>query len=743
MLEPISDTKKNLGSKSVSVIAVTAKRNLSLAIYGLIPNFRSTVKMHPWETGAYVVIILGALLARLWDLGSRAIHHDESLHAFYAWSFASGHGYEHNPMMHGPFQIEASGLIFRMLGDSDFTARILYVIAGTILVGMPILLRKRLGSLGSLFSSVMLAISPTMLYFSRFARNDILIGVWTLGLVVCIWRYIDEGKNRYLYIAAILLSLAFSTKETAYLITVTLGIYLVMIRLSQTWPSIRNKIVFGQVSPPFAVYIILAGLISSISRILNHSRESRHAGLLVMLITLTLPLWAAALSVFQNTPLLSWSNLILATPVDGGGPIGAPLRGGNVLATYFLVVLGLAAVYLGWRWRWAIWWRYTAIFYSIFVILYTALFSNPNGLGSGLWQSLGCWVVQQGEARGSQPWYYYFLLGSIYEYLPIILSVVGAIYYLRRKDALGRFLVFWAIFTLGIYTVASEKMPWLLVNITLPIIILAGKFLGELVGRIDWRRVVRGRELTFAACVPLLAIMLYVAAFYNVSDWRLLDTLLVVSALGGAIGLTTMCGFMSREIEGRNLVALITLPLVFILLVLTIRTGWNVAYKNGDVPVEMLVYTQTTPDLARLAALLKEPGNAVTVTIDSTNGFNWPWHWYLRNNDRVNFVSYDGASLDNPPDDSVLVIHSKNQVKNDSVLLKHYSEGKSIKHRWWFPESYRGLTPAKFLRGLVDRESWRTAKDYFLHRKIDSALGSEDAYVYFPRGSSTTFEVSH
>jgi uncharacterized protein (TIGR03663 family) len=377
------------------------------------------------------------------------------------------------------------------------------------------------------------------------------------------------------------------------------------------------------------------------------------------------------------------------------------------------------------------------------VILYTALFSNPNGLGSGLWQSLGYWVVQQGEARGSQPWYYYFLLGSIYEYLPIILSVVGAIYYLRRKDALGRFLVFWAIFTLGIYTVASEKMPWLLVNITLPIIILAGKFLGELVGRIDWRRVVRGRELTFAACVPLLAIMLYVAAFYNVSDWRLLDTLLVVSALGGAIGLTTMCGFMSREIEGRNLVALITLPLVFILLVLTIRTGWNVAYKNGDVPVEMLVYTQTTPDLARLAALLKEPGNAVTVTIDSTNGFNWPWHWYLRNNDRVNFVSYDGASLDNPPDDSVLVIHSKNQVKNDSVLLKHYSEGKSIKHRWWFPESYRGLTPAKFLRGLVDRESWRTAKDYFLHRKIDSALGSEDAYVYFPRGSSTTFEVSH
>ena len=739
----MSDLKKNLDFKFVAVIAGTVKGNLSLRVCDLISNLKSTLIAHPWETGAYVIIVLVALLARLWDLGSRAIHHDESLHAFYSWSFASGHGYEHNPMMHGPFQIEASGLIFQMFGDSDFTARILYVIAGTILVGMPILLRRRLGSLGSLFSSIMLAISPTMLYFSRFARNDILVVVWTFGLVVCIWRYIDEGKNRYLYVAAILLSLAFCTKETAYLITATLGAYLVLIRLSQTWPSARSKIVFGQVSPPFAVYIIVSSIISSVSRILDHSRESRHTGFLIMLTTLTLPLWAAALSLFQNTPLLNWSNLVLAAPVDGGGPIGAPLRGGNVLAAYFLVVLGLVAAYLGWRWRWAIWWRLTAIFYSIFFILYTTLFSNPNGLGSGLWQSLGYWVVQQGEARGNQPWYYYFLLGPIYEYLPIILSVAGTIYYLRRKDSMGRFLVFWAISTLALYTIASEKMPWLLVNITLPAIILAGKFLGEIVGRVEWRRVGRGREIALTASVPMLIIMIYIVAFYNVPTWQLSDTLLIAGALTGAIGLIIAGGFMVQKIERKNLAALIVLPLVCILLILTVRTGWNLSYNNGDVPIEMLVYTQTTPDLARLADSLEESDTTVTVIIDSTNGFNWPWHWYLRNNDRASFISYDSSSLDNPPDASVLVIHSNNQTTNDPILLEQYGEGTPIKHRWWFPESYRGLTPEKLLKGLVNRDSWRIAKDYFLHRKLHSSIGSEGAYVYFARGFSSTFRASH
>ena len=132
-----------------------------------------TTNVARWEFVAYGLLLATALGMRLWDLGTRAMHHDESLHALYSFNLSVGDGYIHNPMMHGPFQMEATAGIFYVLGDSEFTARLLYALAGTALVAMPLLLRSRLGTLGALLTSVMLAFSPALLYFSRFARNDI------------------------------------------------------------------------------------------------------------------------------------------------------------------------------------------------------------------------------------------------------------------------------------------------------------------------------------------------------------------------------------------------------------------------------------------------------------------------------------------------------------------------------------------------------------------------------------------
>src|SRR5262245_15722728 len=43
-----------------------------------------------WEVAAYVALLVSAAILRFYDLGARAIHHDESLHAFYAWQFSNG-----------------------------------------------------------------------------------------------------------------------------------------------------------------------------------------------------------------------------------------------------------------------------------------------------------------------------------------------------------------------------------------------------------------------------------------------------------------------------------------------------------------------------------------------------------------------------------------------------------------------------------------------------------------------------
>ncbi len=116
-----------------------------------------SINVSKWELVAYGLLLATALGMRLWDLGARAMHHDESLHSLYSFNLSVGDGYTHNPMMHGPFQMEATAGIFFLLGDGEFTARLLYAVAGTALVAMPFLLRSRLGTLGALITSVLLA----------------------------------------------------------------------------------------------------------------------------------------------------------------------------------------------------------------------------------------------------------------------------------------------------------------------------------------------------------------------------------------------------------------------------------------------------------------------------------------------------------------------------------------------------------------------------------------------------------
>ena len=716
----------------------------------LYPQALQWARSNRWELAVYSGLVLLAAVMRLWDLGSRAMHHDESLHAWFSWNLSIGNGYAHQPLMHGPLQMEGMAAVFLLFGDSDYTARLLYAVAGTALVGLPLLLRARLGRLGGLFVSAMLALSPTLLYFSRFARNDILMALWTLGLVICMWRYIDEGRNRYLYVAAGLLALAFATKETAFIVTFTLGLYLVLVVTARSWPVIRQGVTVGEVSPPAALMRLAAGAASAMSRGLKMGAVSRDARFLVLLVTLSLPLGAALFGLLQGTPLLSWSGLVLINDEGARGAIGAPARGGLVVAGLVVVALVWISVLMGGRWTRSVWWRYAVVFYAIFILLYTTFFTNIVGIGSGMWQSLGYWLVQQGEGRGGQPWYYYMILVSVYEFLPLVLAVAGGFYYLRRSDRFGHFLVFWAVTTFVLYTIASEKMPWLLVNITMPVILLAGRYVGELMEGIEWRRVLSGGGILLLGAVPLFAALFWRLAFFAVDEWRLVDAIVLVATVAIAIAIAVLyLGVdIARRIGRRNFVAMATVPIAVILLALSVRAAWYASYRHGDIPVEMLVYTQTSPDIARLVRLVEQVGEAtgdatgVPITIDGTSGFHWPWWWYLRHYTAVGYPTYENAPPTEPPESSVLLVHSRNQPEAEPVLGDRFTGGTRIKHRWWFPENYRGLTVGKVLRGLVDRGTWRRAVDYFLYRELGSPLGSEDAFVYFSPDFPSRFKTS-
>ncbi len=683
------------------------------------------------ELVAYPVLVVAALVARLWDLGSRAMHHDESLHALYSYNLAVGDGYRHDPMMHGPFQMEATAGIFLLLGDSDFTARLLYALAGTALVALPFFLRNRLGRTGALLVAVMLAASPAMFYFSRFARNDILVAVWTLGLVIAMWRYLDEGKTRYLFWVSGLLALAFATKESAYVITTILGSYLLVEILSNNWTSITGLVRVGESNPLQALGQLVGGAWQTLQRGLRFENPSRQASLFVLLFTLSLPLGAALISFVQDTPLLDWTGVVLTSPI-GSPTIGAPSdRGGIVIAAVTIGFLLWVSTIVGSKWAGMVWWKCAAIFGVVWVLLYSTFFTNPLGIGSGIWQSLGYWIVQQDVARGNQPLYYYLVITPLYEFLPLVFAVAGGIFYWRRRDRFGLFLVFWSIATFLLYTYITEKMPWLLVNLALPLIVLAGKFLGDVVEGIQWRRVWRRGG---ALIVP--GTLLFVAAFWllafsePVGREGYLGLLATVAAIAGLAALGYL---VLRWVGARNFWSVAAVTFALLLLALTVRATWHAAYRNGDTPVEMLVYTQTSPDLAnvyrQIVNNLDETDGPTTITIDGTGGFSWPWAWYLRGRSGVGYAGYS-EPITEAPDAEILLLNADNRPRSDDVLADQYGTGVRIPHRWWFPENYRGLTLGKLAGAAVDRDSWRTVMDYFLFRELSTSLGSSDVVVY-------------
>ena len=84
-----------------------------------------------WETILVAALTALTLISRLWELGARVMSHDESLHVYFSWLLATGKGFAHNPMMHGPFLFEATALMDFLFGANDFTSRLVPVILGT------------------------------------------------------------------------------------------------------------------------------------------------------------------------------------------------------------------------------------------------------------------------------------------------------------------------------------------------------------------------------------------------------------------------------------------------------------------------------------------------------------------------------------------------------------------------------------------------------------------------------------
>ena len=561
-----------------------------------------------YENLFWVAVFATAIFTRFWDLGSRGIHHDESLHANFSYVLYIGNGYVHDPMMHGPLQFHLISFMFWLFGATDATARFASVFSGIFVVMSPFFLRRQMGRVPAMVAAFLLLISPGILYFSRMAREDSIFSAMEMIMLVGLWRFISMRKPGDFILFCAGLSLMFTIKETAFLTAAILGIFFLVLFAYQAGYAILAALGGYLVAAGgFFMFVnsgMKAGTIAGLPNIPNPGPDTNiimtfankfvtHPLIYgeVLLFALFVLAVVFLLRMQRNSPVATAysdaepirrrarpaiapetieearaqgaipsraarASTLASTPVSANGKETRhahddEIEADNIQRTYDDDAFEAQEVWDASKLQPAqgsVLGRYQPgsiphligalfsrprilligflVFSVIFLVFYTVFFTDiPRGILSGVFASLGYWMGQHDVRRGDQPWFYYFLLIPLYEPVAVFFSLVGTIFFswrgvrwlmrrrngeLRRGEAAPRtlglfntdrpvpfasfsaflplFLIVWLVGTVGVYSWAGEKMPWLMMHMTRPAIFLSALFIGALIVSLLRRR---------------------------------------------------------------------------------------------------------------------------------------------------------------------------------------------------------------------------------------------------------------
>ncbi|BBB49266.1 flippase activity-associated protein Agl23 [Pelolinea submarina] len=435
------------------------------------------------------IIIILTIITRLYNLDARVMAHDEVNHVVPSFDLYSGRGYHQDPVTHGPLQFHLIALCYFLFGDNDFTSRLPHALFSIATVAFVLIAYRRyLGKIGSLAAGLFFAISPYMMFYGRYTRNEAICAFLSVATIYYVLRYLEDGKLSHLFGVVITLALNFTAKETAYIFTAEMLIFLFIVAirdfLKMDWTddklrketilfntvgaflliaalvfsillmkNINNAVLAEQIIIPDAdlqatnnilsVFVLMSPLLQAFLPIMlvlltaiifllvvrerlhwDKLSQSRSFSLMMLLITLVLPLLSAFPVGLAGISAIDYTNTL------------------SILSDYIYLsfFIGLSIVF-GIIWQPKEWWKYAAVFFGIYILFFTTFFTNSLGILTGMVGSLGHWMAQQDVQRGGQPLYYFALIQiPIYEFLGAIGTILAFVLGIRRKS-------FWSSYT--------------------------------------------------------------------------------------------------------------------------------------------------------------------------------------------------------------------------------------------------------------------------------------------------------
>lgn len=771
------------------------------------------------EQVAYLIIFLLALVIRLWGLGDRALHHDETLHAYYSWLVYQGRGYVHDPLLHGPFLYFFGAFLYFLFGSSDATARLGPAIFGVALVMLPYFLRRELGRPAALMASIYLLISPAFVYIARFIRHDPYTIVFELLALIGLVRYATTRRPLWLYVVAVTLALMFVTMETFFLYVT---IFAPVVALALFWKLWKPGL--GIVAGLGVVVLALVFWLPGYPErpFPQSDTVNRVAGPYICPSAVQPYPPANPMLVARPGPLFGWpplatydNNYALCVRHQPDNDIGLYLIKLGEFVAHPAILSGIVIVpaTLLALW-WVVWkrrgvdqqthWQRAAasgnatvqvfaslgrdrrlliafgLFFLVYALFFSAFLTNPAGVVSGTTGSLLYWLAQHEVQRGGQPAHYYTVLMAIYEPLALLWGVIGLVMtavmsiraLARARSAsaadeptddeqrldwrltLPLLLSWWSIATFVLYSWAGEKMPWLTVHVALPFTLLGAWAAGQV--WTWWREADQDAEapgvLIGGRLVRPLPVFLGLFAAISVYCYVLLTVAIrtdtPMSSLSPWIaplwlvlaGLLTAGAWLMR---GRRWAfGALAIGVTLLCGAYTLRSSYQLSFRYGDIPREMMIYTQTAPDVKlvidRLDAALARRSALAPAPIWYDNETVWDWYT----------LRYPGA-IEQPPELSaapgndvlaVLMLRENYDLEQNRRFLDGFRVQR-YPLRWWFPEDETYRLPRDWLAAEVTDNSpllmrmlrqpfdARTSAQfwqYMLYRVPPQQLGSTD-----------------
>ena len=456
-----------------------------------------------------VLITATATLLRFFWLTLKPLHHDEGVNGWFLTTLFEKGEYKYDPAnYHGPTLYYISLGFANVFGLNTTSVRASVAVWGVLIVVLAFFLRKYIGRVGSLCAALFLALSPGMVYISRYFIHEMFFVFLSLGVVLAVVYFIDRQRPGIFAIAWTVLLLLVCFLPSTLIYASKLGGQ----NMTAVWSFRAGFFIIEAVLVALVIRMLLGWnggrpiyliLASACAALLFATKETAFITLGTMLIACgCIWIWrkmfkvgdaqdedAEAAAEAGDEPIED-DNLTWRTFVDA-------------LGSRIDIVLTIVACSL--------------VFVYLVVLFFSSFFTYPEGV-RGAVEAYAIWTKTGSKDHTQNGVWGYLKWGMEIEAPLFLLSGLGIlIAFVKAKHRFAMFAALWAFGLFAAYTIIPYKTPWLAVSFILPMCIAAGYAINELaVSRNASLKIVAG--LATVTATAILAYQTYDLNFVRYDD---------------------------------------------------------------------------------------------------------------------------------------------------------------------------------------------------------------------------------